>query len=134
MKQIELTQGLYTLVDDEDYDLLVQYNWHANYDVRANRWRAMNRTVGQMHRFLLGINEYDILVGHRNNNTLDNRRENLIVTTKSSIMIQSKKELVKVSFEELLKAVISGKQLSQVNILVHFCLKKKLLKLGIKQH
>ncbi len=68
-------------------------------------------------QILLGINEYDILVGHRNNNTLDNRRENLIVTTKSSIMIQSKKRVSQSKFRGVTKssnkwkAIISGKYL-----------------------
>ena len=36
MKKIELTQGFFTYVDDEDYDHLMQWKWHADVSKRKD--------------------------------------------------------------------------------------------------
>lgn len=97
MKQIELSQGLYTLVDDEDYQDLIQYNWYANYNGSANKWVATCKKVGSMHRYLLGVTESDILVRHKNRNGLDNTRENLEVVSRSVSAIKARKKKVNVN-------------------------------------
>ena len=35
MKEIPLTQGYVALVDDEDYERVAQFTWHAGIDCRA---------------------------------------------------------------------------------------------------
>lgn len=79
MKAIELTQGKFALVNDEDFELLDKYSWSY-----ASNGYAMGRVSGKvclMHRFLLGKSKLDI--DHINRNKLDNRRENLRFVTRS---------------------------------------------------
>lgn len=98
MKQIELTQGLYTLVDQEDYIFLNQIKWSANYNKRTKVWYAVNsRKRLSLHRYLLGVIDSSILVKHKNGNTLDNRRENLELISKSESRIRSKKRTTTVN-------------------------------------
>lgn len=83
MAEIRLSNGLVTLVDDEDYDLLVtlgSWNQHTRgYPmcyVRGSGRIARNRVY--MHRFLMGLAVGDRRqVDHINVNPLDNRRANL---------------------------------------------------------
>ena len=86
MKKIKLTQGQYTLVDNEDYDWLNQWKWcfdGKRYAVRTQRigLRKNNKQVWfRMHRVLLKIPKgYEI--DHINRDTLDNRRSNLRMAT-----------------------------------------------------
>jgi hypothetical protein len=86
MKKIPLTQGKFALVDDEDYDWLMQWKWHATnergrfYAVRTV-WGAKQKSV-RMHREILGLKYKDGLEGdHANGNTLDDRRCNLRIVT-----------------------------------------------------
>jgi HNH endonuclease len=93
VKEIALTKGLVTIVDDEDYDYLSRYEWHAQ-PGRNGTWYAGRRistsediyegkraTIA-MHRFLFkDVISKSERVDHRNRNGLDNRRENLRVVT-----------------------------------------------------
>lgn len=82
MKQIELSKGLYSIVDLEDYSLLIQSKWSAYYKPSCNKWYAQNKKNGLLHRYLLGVTDPNILVYHKNGNTLDNRRENLEIISR----------------------------------------------------
>jgi hypothetical protein len=79
MKEIPLSQGKVALVDDEDYEWLMQWKWQ----VRWNGWThyAMRRdkytkTTVLMHREILGVRK-GFLTDHKNGNGLDNRKKNL---------------------------------------------------------
>src|SRR6185436_11141345 len=77
MKTIELTRGYVTVVDDEDYDFLMQWEWRAHganpYAARSlHIFRGLKRTVF-MHDQLMGFAPVD----HVNLNRLDNRKRNL---------------------------------------------------------
>lgn len=81
MRQIELTKGHVAIVDDEDYERLMQGgSWCAAeqrdgtyvYAVRAIK-RGSTWTTQRMHSFLTGWPYVD----HANGNALDNRRANL---------------------------------------------------------
>lgn len=82
MKTIPLTQGKVTLVDDEDYEELNRYKWHAHsnsYTFYARRNVPIGngkRTTILMHRVILGIPP-GILVDHWDHNGLNNQRINL---------------------------------------------------------
>lgn len=90
MKEIKLTKGYVALVDDEDYDNLSRYKWHAHFYklknkvlVYARRSSWKNKPI-YMHREILGIsNEKKLLCDHVDQNTLNNVRSNLRVATKA---------------------------------------------------
>lgn len=73
MKEINLTQGRFALVDDEDFELLNKWKWH--YSSRYAR-RNMFLQKRPMHYEILE-KRAGYVVDHINGNTLDNRRENL---------------------------------------------------------
>lgn len=78
MKEIQLTQGKITLVDDEDYERVSQYKWFAHKEnIRFYAWGRINKKIIKLHRFIMNIHNPKILVDHINGNGLDNRKENL---------------------------------------------------------
>lgn len=93
VKEISLTQGQVAIVDDEDYDYLSQFKWHARRD--DNTWYAIHsdRINGRivetkMHRLVLPPPD-GFLVDHKNRNGLDNRRCNLRIATISQNTVNS---------------------------------------------
>ena len=91
MKEIPLTQDQVTLVDDEDYNNLMQYKWcfyrgkksyHTGY--------AGNSILGDIHRFLLEPNRGQY-IDHKDGNGLNNQRDNLRICTRSQNMMNQKK-------------------------------------------
>ena len=86
-KEILLTRGRVTIVDDEDYDWLNQWKWV--FDSGGYASRTLNHIM--MHRVIMDPPE-GVFVDHRNRNKLDNRRSNLRLCTKSqNNMNQSKR-------------------------------------------
>lgn len=82
MKKIPLTRGYETLVDDEDYEELNRYSWHATVSTRgyiyAHRWGEGRRSI-LMHRQILGVvSGRQVLIDHLNHDTLDNQKSNLV--------------------------------------------------------
>lgn len=85
MKYIELTQGKRAIVDDEDFEWLNQWKWHASdsgfgfYAKREfNKNKIRNRI--RMHRLIMDAPD-NKQVDHINGNRLDNRRHNLRTCT-----------------------------------------------------
>jgi len=89
MKAIKLTQGQLALVDDDDYQWLNQWKWHAHKDKSGNFYasRSSTKIDGKqhtifMHRQILGLEFGDSRqVDHANHSTLDNRRSNIRLAT-----------------------------------------------------
>jgi hypothetical protein len=86
MKHISLSQGLYTLVDDEDFEYLNQFKWYAKncgkkkYAVRHYLKAYRNKSKKYMHRELLDAPK-GLQVDHINGDSLDNRRCNIRLCT-----------------------------------------------------
>lgn len=88
MKRIPLTQGLYTLVDNEDYEYLNQWNWYAHkqgntYYAKRTTSKDYKITIIHMHRVVLNISEQEVLVDHKDRNGLNNQKYNLRTSNKS---------------------------------------------------
>jgi hypothetical protein len=82
---LPLTQGQVALIDDEDFDLVSQSKWCAVKDGNAyyaQSWTYIDgkKTTIRMHRIVMNAPK-GIEVDHKNNNGLDNRRENLRLCT-----------------------------------------------------
>lgn len=80
MKKIPLTQGMFAIVDDEDYDELSRYKWcaygnHGNF--YAKRANGVFKQV-LMHRQILDAPD-GMDVDHIDGNGLNNAKENLRV-------------------------------------------------------
>lgn len=73
--QVELTNGGYALIDEQDEELVLGRSWYwvASKGARYAKTGKNER----MHRIILGIKESDVIVDHINGDGLDNRRSNL---------------------------------------------------------
>jgi hypothetical protein len=81
MKEIQLTKGKVTIVDDEDFEYLNQWKWSAvvkSNTIYAKRGQVINGKfyIIPMHRSILNPT-IGLEVDHINRNGLDNRRNNL---------------------------------------------------------
>lgn len=85
VKEIPLTQGKIAIVDDEDYERLLQWKWHYH-----KEGYALNSAIGLMHRMIINVPE-GMLPDHINGNGLDNRKENLRVVTPAQNTWNTKK-------------------------------------------
>jgi hypothetical protein len=88
MKEIKLTKGKVALVDDEDYDWLTQFKWHAvtghnnMYYASTAWWDSVRRKIihVKMHRMIMNTPK-KMLTDHIDRNGLNNQRSNLRVCT-----------------------------------------------------
>lgn len=83
MKEIPLTQGKVTLVDDADYEYLNQFKWCAWHN-QNGIWYAVRtpmRVYHAMHRVILGITDSKTYTDHIDGDGLNNQRSNLRLAT-----------------------------------------------------
>lgn len=89
-------KGYEVLIDEEDYDLVSRYTWDIDERTNTNYARAYVKgsySTGKikknfMHKLIMGVCDIDfknsdIDIDHRNDNGLDNRKENLRFITRS---------------------------------------------------
>lgn len=84
MPSIPLTKGQYAFVDDQDYDLLMQWQWQVSsngYAVRTTTIDGRRKRIF-MHRAIMDA-EAGQIVDHISGDRLDNRRCNLRVVTRN---------------------------------------------------
>lgn len=84
--RIPLTKGYEAIIDEADLPMVADRTWHASvkegkfpYAEAPAKKNGRSITIA-MHRLLMA-EPIGLLVDHRNGNTLDNRRENLRITT-----------------------------------------------------
>jgi hypothetical protein len=82
MREIELTQGLFALVDDEDFDNVNQHKWFVKNGKNTNYaatwigpWRK--RKILQMHHLIIGKPVSGMVTDHADRNGLNNQRYNI---------------------------------------------------------
>jgi len=90
-KVIPLTNGSYSIVDEEDYDRVIEVGWHK---VRASAQNDMpiyyaKSRKGLLHRFILNVTDSNINIDHINRDTFDNRKCNLRPCTRDQNMMNS---------------------------------------------
>jgi hypothetical protein len=90
-KLIPLTQGKYAIVDDEDYDRVMQYKWvtqkvYKEGKIRATGWIADKGFRMKLARFVLlpfyGASLSGKEIDHIDGDPLNNQRSNLRVCTR----------------------------------------------------
>ncbi|SRR5258708_1946735 len=74
--------GVYTLIDDEDYDSLSRLKWWLTSEgyAKTSKMKKGKVLVHYLHRVLLKPTK-NLCVDHINGNRLDNRRKNLRLVT-----------------------------------------------------
>jgi hypothetical protein len=89
MKEIPLTQEKFALVDDEDYEFLMQWKWYfeGRY-ARATNKQILPIKSKYMHRLIMrNIALNGESIDHINGDKMDNRKSNLRVCDKSKNMM-----------------------------------------------
>ena len=125
MKEIQLTKGQVTIVDDEDYDDLMKYKWFAVYNKNINSYYAcrnsrksdnlVNRKVILMHRYIININSKND-IDHINGNTLDNRTINLRSCTRSQNMMNRGPQINNTSGYKGVFNINNGKWMARIGL------------------
>lgn len=100
VKKIELTQGKFALVDDEDFEYLNQWKWCAHrrgksevFDVVRTHGKRPNRYTLLMSRVIVEVPN-GMEIDHINQNTLDNRKSNLRICNRRQNARNKKKVLL----------------------------------------
>lgn len=81
MKTIPLTQGKFAIVDDCDYEYLMQWKWYYDYNGYTGRRTWPANKIVLMHREILTEESQEI--DHKDGNKLNNLRSNLRYCTSS---------------------------------------------------
>ena len=123
-KKIRVAWCIDTLVDDIDYEYLIQWKWSLSskgYAVRGKRINGESKLI-IMHRVILerklGHDDFE-QVHHRNWNKIDNRRDNLqAVTNAQNQWSRGKQKIIHQAIRAFFKQEING-------VLQYKCTKKQ---------
>lgn len=102
MKEITLTQGKVALVDDEDYERLMQYNWHYAKKRESSKNVGRRVWVPEIYKFKIiplacEVLQLEVMIDHISGNELDNQRHNLRLCTYAQNRQNSRKTKRKTS-------------------------------------
>lgn len=115
MKKIQLSKGCEALVDDEDYEVLNKFKWHAATGHRTMYAKGIvtmdkYRVLVTMHRFVMNAYDSDMVVDHIDGNGLNNQRSNLRLATVSQNNANRRKKLVTTSvYKGVHKSISKGR-------------------------
>jgi hypothetical protein len=104
MKEVPLTQGKVALVDDEDYENVIQHKWsvlnknerHTSYAIMNVVNAEGNSSTRSMHRFLMNPPK-GRYIDHIDGNGLNNQKANLRVCAQRDNVKNAKKHAASVS-------------------------------------
>jgi len=113
MKEIKLTQGKVTLVDDEDFEYLNQWKWYAvkiryTFYAQKNDYSGEKRELIYMHRLIMKT-PAGLEVDHKDLDGLNNCRTNLRNVTRA-INQQNRKSWSKSGYKGVTCQIQNGKQ------------------------
>ena len=112
-----MANGLYTIVDDDQYDYLNQFKWHISngYAVREHWDNGKRQNQIWMHR-VINSTPYGYFTDHINGNKLDNRKTNLRTVTKSQNAMNYKirKDNLSSSFRGVQKHKLVNKYMARI--------------------
>jgi len=98
-RRIPLGEGKFTIVDEQDFYRFNNFNWcpqENGPDIYAVRFVGNPKRIVSLHREIMGQPK-GLVVDHRNNNGIDNRRENLRTGTQSQNLCNKAKTKLKTS-------------------------------------
>lgn len=73
---VPLGNNCSTTISVEDKDLVSKHVWFSS------KGYAYNGSVGYLHRFIMGVEDPNVIVDHVDRNPLNNQRSNLRITTR----------------------------------------------------
>ena len=92
MKEIPLTQGKFALVDDSDFEYLNQFKWNAHKSRNVfYAERRDGKSIVKMHHIIFGKPDKGLFIDHKDQNGLNNQRENLRIATRSQNKVNAGK-------------------------------------------
>ncbi len=121
MKKIELNNGKFALVDDEDYAYLSRFNWSLSCGryVVLQIYQHNGKSVSlSMPEFLIKKEFFWQDFIYKNKNPLDNRKENIMLGDHSSRLSYSRKRTAKTSSQ--FKGVAWSKQKQRWRARINF--------------
>jgi len=128
MKEIKLTQGKVALVDDEDYDYLNQWKWHAvrirntYYASRNSPYINGRRKPIRMQWKIISVSK-GLVADHIDGNGLNNQKSNLRVCTNQQNSFNHKRGINKSGYKGV--GYVDGLVRARI------CINGKLIHLGM---
>jgi hypothetical protein len=71
-----------SFIDIEDVEKVKKYKWHLDNSTGYVKTKDDNKTL-YLHRFVMGIKDREIIIDHKSQIKLDNRKENLRICNKT---------------------------------------------------
>lgn len=90
VKEIPLQNGMFALVDDEDFERVNQHLWSVRTTDIKNGLIVENNKVGRIQRFVLGLKDKEKKIIQINKNPLDFTKDNLKILNKSEVQKTAK--------------------------------------------